>query len=286
MSKYLITADWHLREDQPECRTDDFKEAQISKLKQINALALEESAITLFAGDLFHTFKVEDSCKNLFAKHIPAMLGIPGNHDLKYHRMDNLDQSSFSVLCNYGRIIDPKEGVIDTLDYGSLEAQKNSNANILMMHYFTFPDKPPFPGCNTLSAKELLIKFPQYKLIIIGDNHTTFVVEYEGRILVSPGSLTRFCADQVNHKPCVFIYDTAKHELKQRFLYVADNVITREHIDKKQEKESRFEALIQTVNISEQLDTISIDKSIDDYILNNNVSKKVQEFLIKAKEIK
>ena len=38
----ILTADWHLREDQPVCRTDDFWKAQWAKIDFINDLAEHE----------------------------------------------------------------------------------------------------------------------------------------------------------------------------------------------------------------------------------------------------
>ena len=47
---------------------------------------------------------------------------------------------------------------------------------------------PPFPGATGGNAINILKKYPQFDLIVTGDNHQSFSVEYEGRLLVNTGT--------------------------------------------------------------------------------------------------
>lgn len=56
-----------------------------------------------------------------------------------------------------------------------------------------------FPG---KTARDFLAKYG-YDLIISGDNHLTFIEEYQGRILVNTGSLVRLSIDQKGRQPVI-----------------------------------------------------------------------------------
>ena len=53
----ILTSDWHLRESTPECRTDDFWEAQWKKIDFIKELSEKHGAFVFVAGDIFHHWK-------------------------------------------------------------------------------------------------------------------------------------------------------------------------------------------------------------------------------------
>ena len=53
----ILTADWHLRDDVPVCRTDDYWAAQWTKIEFIVDLANEYDCPIYNAGDIFHKWK-------------------------------------------------------------------------------------------------------------------------------------------------------------------------------------------------------------------------------------
>jgi DNA repair exonuclease SbcCD nuclease subunit len=124
-----------------------------------------------------------------------------------------------------------------------------SYRRILVWHKMNYKGKAPWPGCTDPSALKLLKKYPQYDLILTGDNHKTFTEEYEGRRLVNPGSLMRMDADQVEHRPCVFLWYAEDNSIKQVFIPIEENVISREHIDQVKERNGRLDAFIKRLDL-------------------------------------
>ena len=59
---------------------------------------------------------------------------------------------------------------------------------VLVWHHMTYITKP-FPGVTGGNAGGILRKYPEYDLIVTGDNHVSFTTEYEGKRLVNPGIL-------------------------------------------------------------------------------------------------
>jgi DNA repair exonuclease SbcCD nuclease subunit len=84
-------------------------------------------------------------------------------------------------------------------------------------------DGPLFSGHLEFVTARNFLKMHDYDLVLSGDNHKTFVEEYEGKILVNPGTMMRKTITDKDHKPCFFIFDTDTKELKQYFLKVQKN---------------------------------------------------------------
>jgi DNA repair exonuclease SbcCD nuclease subunit len=152
---------------------------------------------------------------------------------------------------------------------------------ILVWHVMTWKGKLPWPGAVITSAHELLEKYEQFDLILTGHNHKTFVEEVDGRLLVNPGSLTRHDADQEDHKPCVFLWCTETNEVEQVFLPIEQNVISREHIEHKNEHDERISAFVERLNTS-QLQGFDFKKNLEAFEKSNKVRKSVMDIVWKA----
>ncbi|MCK5344265.1 MAG: metallophosphoesterase, partial [Candidatus Heimdallarchaeota archaeon] len=58
--KYILTADWHIRDTTPRCRTDNYWMKQWNKINQVLQIAQEEDAVVLIAGDVFDKPRVSN----------------------------------------------------------------------------------------------------------------------------------------------------------------------------------------------------------------------------------
>lgn len=104
----ILTADWHLRDTQPICRTDDFWESQWIKAYYISAIQKRYKCPVIHAGDLFHTWKTSPyllSASIAFFSQLelgdeegPAFLTVYGNHDLPQHSMELAQRSGMHTL--------------------------------------------------------------------------------------------------------------------------------------------------------------------------------------------
>lgn len=292
----LITADWHLRNTVPECRTDDFITVQRNKLKEIDSIAGEYNSTIVFAGDLFHKWNPAfDTVIDFIQTMNHPFIGIPGNHDLQYHSMNNLGKSGISFVQAMGSLtLIPEDMPIqrrkgDFLHIISLglnnlktEYRRKDGLNMGVAHIMTWHGVLPFPGCQIPSATAILKALPQFDLIITGDNHSTFTAEYKGRVLINPGSITRQSADQIDHKPCVFIYDLEKKTFKKVFLSISDDAVSRMHIDVREERESRFDSFVQS--LKEDNTHVDFMKNLDQTLQSNEVPEGIKKYINMAKE--
>ena len=284
----LLTSDWHIRADTPQSRTDDFTAAMWRKVQFINDLANEHDIPILIAGDLGHRPQWPNWLIEKFMSIISdiEIIAIAGQHDLPGHNLEAIPQSGFGVLKRAGYIINTmpiwKYDWVTGFPYGTKITKTDSS--VAMTHQMVIEDKPYWPGQVASSAKSLLKKFPNYKLILSGDNHTSFVIEHEGRLLVNPGSMMRSTADQIDHRPRVYLWEAKSNSIEAVYLPIEQGVIDRSHIDTKKEKDARIEAY--TARLSERYEVgLSYEENLKAYFGENRTRKPIKDRIWEACEI-
>jgi len=297
----ILTADWHIRPTAPVCRTDDFLAAMWKKVEFVLDLAVEHCCPILMAGDIglksqWPNWLLEEFIRKVSQKEIWGFYAIPGQHDLPNHQLNQWREAAIGVLHEAKSVIflgtdgdGESEGImlgekkafnIYFFPYG-IEIKNPSDKNDLV--------SPPIAIAHTLvterapeefltdkarSAISLLQKFPEYNLILTGDNHKSFVVEHEGRLLVNPGSLMRTAADQVDHKPRVYLWYAQENRVEPIYLPIEEGVISRDHIDNEEEKDQRIQAYIN--RLSEEVEIgLSFEGNLEAYFRQNRIRKPV-----------
>lgn len=261
--RILATADWHLQATKPPCRTDDFFTVQEQTLDVLAQEADEHPVdMVVVAGDVFPHMTVPDWLKRMVAYKFRNVLveGVVGNHDVDFHRVDYLPRSSLGVLDSAGVIkcsgnLDDT-GVIYKLHCDGVWTGVPNSADIVLAHQFVYKKTPPFPGAEE-SGYEVrrLPKGP--RLIISGDNHQSFTFKSKSRLIVNPGCITRQRSDMADHVPKAYIINVPLDEdvrpeiIETITLPDTADVITREHIEEKEEKEQRFVTLTEKLNETE-----------------------------------
>lgn len=281
---FMVFSDLHLRDSLPMSRTDDYLAAQFSKIRQIRKWWEEnETPYILAGGDIFHHWKSSPWVIREAIDILPIIdVAVAGQHDLPKHNVDLISQSSIDVLCAARKIkhlciCTPRkidELLISGFSYGQ-EIVGDEKSDIVIAHVMVSESNVKYPY-ETTPAKTLLKKFPNAKLILTGDNHSTFIEEYKGRVLINPGSVMRMTADQGDHKPCFFEVTIHKDNIywKQHFLKIEDNVLTREHIVKVEMREKRVEAFIKYLKKSFDVG-LSFEDNLKKFFAENNINKKL-----------
>ena len=261
----ILTADMHIRSDTPICRTDNLVDVQFEKLRFIFELSNKLNVPILCAGDIGdkHQWKNWLLCRFIelvFDINLSnSIFAIPGQHDLPQHNLELWKKAGIGVL-HEARVIDVL-GVdgqnkisgdnfsIYPFPYGvdmrSFDLGESDKPCIAMTHQFVIESVAENKWQESYSkAKALLKKYPCYDVILSGDNHKPFVVEYEGRKLVNPGSMMRTTAAQIKHKPRVYIlYDDMSVEAK--FISIEDGVVVRDHIvEVDNERDERIDSYV------------------------------------------
>jgi DNA repair exonuclease SbcCD nuclease subunit len=276
----LLCADNHIRFDIPICRTDDYLEAQRRKLSYIAMLARKYNIPIFNAGDLFDKGNTsrfwEVQAINIF-RGIQLYI-IPGNHDLIGHSFENFHNSSIGVInAAFEKMNDVLVSHPDFKYSGALEWK---NKKIAIIHEYVQVPKNRNDKIQGYSTKEIFNKLADYDLILIGDNHITFTVKNKetGQLLVNPGSMMRMTADQINHKPCVFLWCAETNTVEQVFLPIEEDVIDVSHIDIQKAKEDRTNAFIERMNHEYEL-SLSFQGNMQEHLKVNKVRPAVENII-------
>jgi DNA repair exonuclease SbcCD nuclease subunit len=282
----ILCADLHLREDTPICRIDDFQQAQWKKLMYIKTLQQQFDCPVLCSGDVFQHWKPSPYLLSKIIEHLPKnFYTVYGNHDMPQHNIELIQKSGIFTLEMAGSIsINIPKGM-QFLSYGTLPFTENSeffDDDILIWHKMTYHKELPYPGCKESSAIQLLKKYPRFNLIVTGDNHKPFVVNYRGRLLVNPGSMTRQRASET-HKPRVYLWYAKTNSVEPIYLPCEENVISREHIEIIEKRNKRIEAFIQSIDNDIEV-TINFEENLKRFEKKNNIRKTIMNIIYKAIE--
>jgi len=159
-NKLLLTSDWHIRYNNPICRIDNFFETQKKVLEQVSEIAKGNNAEIIIAGDIFNKAKPENSQEleillyDIFKD--DYIYFIAGQHDLLFHKIENMDKGSIGVLRNYSNWDNNSIG-FNHFNYNqeikdNLEEDK---IKICILHKYIAEKELPFFIKNGLTAKEL-----------------------------------------------------------------------------------------------------------------------------------
>jgi len=285
----ILTADWHLRDDQPPCRTDNFQEAQWIKVTQVAALQEEFDCPVLHAGDLFHHWKPSPFLISRAIECLPKeFYTVAGQHDLPNHNMKLFYKCGMNTLVqsetvkhipnggNFGQDV----GVAFRNSY--FERNGTIDRSVGILHRFVWDGKNvPWPDCKETTARKVLKENPQFDLIVTGDYHKPFTYEYKGRLLVNCGCLTRQVADYADHKPRVWLWNAEENKVKPHYLVAEKGVVSREHLQVKEERDKRIDAFIARLSNEWEV-SISFEENLKRFISSNRLRKSVVDLLIKA----
>lgn len=290
----ILCADLHLREDQPVCRTDNFWQTQKDKLAQIRSI--QESfkpniPSIICAGDIFHKWKASPRLLNMALENLPNdIIAIPGNHDLPAHNINRLEESGISVLSSADKIVLSSGGSLEhgwgynihCFPFGSefKSIQRKTKSNVAVIHYFTYKGRRPFPGA-TGGIGTVLKQLKGYDLIVCGDNHQPFTYKHNDTLFVNPGSLTRQTADQINHKPRVYLWYSDRNEVKPVYLDIDRSIVTRTHIEIDKERDRRIDAFVNRLNDDFEVG-LSFEHNLKSFLSANSIGRPVYQKVMEA----
>ncbi len=288
---YILCSDLHLREDTPICRKDNYWEAQWRKVDWLKALKEKHNCPILCSGDIFDNWDISPRLAAQAIRHLPEMVAIPGQHDLPSHNIDLKEKAGIAVLeaagaVNYSCLTGT---LLFSFPFGSKLLEVNSEAIfhksqmrcVALIHTLVLgPKDKNIPGTT---AKEIFRQMQGYDLIVCGDNHQSFVIEENGRLLVSPGSMMRMTADQIDHKPCVYLWYAKTNTVDPVYYPIKTEVVTREHIAVKEKEDERINNFTQRLQ-SGKIQGISFEKNVEKYIQKNKIDKLVEQDMFEAIE--
>jgi predicted phosphodiesterase len=277
--KFLVTSDTHFRDDKPRCRVDNFFETQQRKLRWLIEQVNEHECPLFIAGDIMDSGSATQRLENMlireFKKAKYPVYSIAGNHDVHYHSIKHLHNSTYWVLHQAGAIQHISDtDIITAFNYGE---EIQNGTGILMMHALVFENNPPPYLANAYKASDLLDKF-NYSIILSGDNHQSFYVEHNNKVLINGGGLFRTEYTQKYNCPTIYLYDGKVHAI-QVPVHVQD--VVQEYAINEKERDDRVLAFINRVQVSKEIGLSFID-NIDRSIKETNMRQPVVEIVHKA----
>lgn len=279
----ILTGDWHLREDTPVCRTDDFQVAQWKKVKLIAELQQKYNCPVIHSGDLFHHWKPSPWLLTKTMEYLPQQFHtIYGNHDLPQHNIELENKTGIFALQTAGRLT-----VLGGVHWGEDPGLSNfpsihiNGREVLVYHVMTYQGKKPWPGCTDPMGATLLRKYPEYDLILTGHNHKPFVETHQDRLLVNPGSIMRQFSDQVDHRPRVYLYNAKSNTAEPYYLPITEGVVTREHIQTEEQRNNRIEAFITRLN-NDWESSLSYEANLENFFSANQIRQSVKDIIYKT----
>lgn len=299
----ILTGDWHLRSTIPICRKDDFINTMIGKVNFILNLSKNYGVPILIPGDVGHISEWSNSLLyliiNLLKKYymvVPPII-IPGQHDLPHHILNDWKHSGLGVLSaskcisllisrmNTFRINVKYEIpiVIYPYPYGvELDHPVNhtNQFKIALMHKMVIKNKPLWKGQKDYNvAKSLLREFPEFNLIVTGDNHIPFTETHNERLLVNCGSLMRTTIEQKNYRPRVYLWYAETNTVKEVFIPIKQDVF--KPIDEIIEIDKNTEIFVKALKKNYDIN-ISFEENMKKCLNKNPVSLKVRRKIHKA----
>ena len=279
----ILTSDWHVREDKPVARTDDFWETQWKKIRFITKLQARYKVPVLHAGDLFNTWKVSPYLLTTLKRFIPNdFITIYGNHDLPRHSLSDEMVVKSAV---YNMIINHTVKLQEGRHYGQERDDKRQvfelgGRKILMWHVMAV-DKPlPFYLEETYLPKDIVRAYPDVDLIITGHNHKTFYKQIGNQLVVNPGAIFRLRSSDVDLTPTVYLYYAQSNTVEPVIIPHEKDVITRKHLERKEEKDKRFDVFIEAMKADKNKTyTIDFVENLKRYMAENNLNSEVRQLI-------
>ncbi len=296
--KLILSADWHLRDDTPQCRErDEYLAAQERKLKFIRNLCEENGATLLIAGDVFDNWKPSPWLISLALRHIPTgTVVVAGQHDLPQHNLAEVGKTGLQTLAEAGAVVILSGGLRHVLEHSNTclgtvygwafgeepkePPETDDQVKILMWHRLFCQNKQPWPGAEAISISAMKKRFEGYDLDIVltGDNHQQFC----DNGFVNPGSLMRMSSDQAEFEPAVFGW-SEDGTVTRIPLPIEKGVVkaTTSNSKAKESRDKRMEAYIKRAGQQFE-DRLSFDKNLERHFKQNKERDGVEKITWKA----
>lgn len=283
----IFCSDLHIRGDVPAERIDDYLSAQERKLDFIFSLAKKHNVPVFVAGDFgnkahWKNWLLSKIIRKIkFSTEKPNIYTILGQHDLPHHNLKLADESGSWVLSSAGAIsiipsvyapINFNKFTIFPFHYGEdLIRCKAERRSVALIHKYIYSGKGAewerAVGC---SAKSLMKKFPHYDVIVSGDNHSPFVIEQKGRLLINSGSMMRMTAGQIDHRPRVYLWYADENKVESIYLPIKQEVFNQETIIEEKVKKKNIEAFVKSIKGKDKYElTIRFDRNIKNCLERN-----------------
>jgi hypothetical protein len=296
---FIAVSDFHLCDSSPVCRTDDVFETSLKKLRFIVDYSKELGCPILDAGDLFHKWKVSNRFLNEVIEILKdvSYVTVPGNHDLKYHNLSNIKDTSLGILKAAGSVQfeESPENYISLeiggsryirvhcfpwgcdLDY---EAEyKDHFINIALMHRPISLKKVAHVKTNSAKKIQSRMAAQGFPIVISGDYHIPLTLRGSsatGELLVNGGGVMRLNADEIDKKP-VFYKVCVETMTATPVEFPIEDCISRTHISRREDLENGNLDYIEIISSQKSNNkTLDFEKELEEVMYEHDATEEVK----------
>lgn len=221
MIKLLVTTDWHLRETNPFSRKDNFLSSQSKKVEWICSTAnkLNVNAV-IVAGDIFDAHTAPYSLVSHYIEILRELkcpfLTVFGQHDLRYHSYKNYKNTPLHTLSKAikGTLLsDDTYSILNNIAIKGCSWKQpyptvvDNMINIMVIHKLITENGPAWPGHVNYTTGTDILKETTFDIILSGDFHQSFSVDYKERLLINAGPVSRLNSDTKEYQPRVALIE-------------------------------------------------------------------------------
>jgi len=285
MPRLVWSSDWHLVDTIPRCRLDEDWYGFLDRImKFIVKTANDKNAILGIGGDLFgrRSPNISSYLLSMFIKNVLQVKKgtriLAGNHDEYFHNFDYISKTSFGVLDAFIKGSDNNDKLSYIDDLGTWlnfnEDIVNPGREIVFIHRLVFNSiKNVPPNVQASTAQDLLNEFPKAKMILTGDNHTSFIYKKNGRMVINPGSIYRGDVSQKDIVPTIYYIDTEKEIVEEIKIPDNEKMVEDSYIIERDMKENRISAFVEKLRNNESVNLDFLENIENGLLANKKLSK-------------
>lgn len=214
----IACSDLHLTLNPPLARAKepDWLFAQARQLTQLHQLAIKHNVPILCAGDIFDRWNCPVALTNWALDHLPPMIAIPGQHDLPYHQLEAIQNSSYWNLVKHGLIQNLIPGkalwekeklMIQGFPWGTeltpCPFESAGKIHIALVHKYIWIDGHSYSTASEDSkvTKGIWDALKGWDIVIFGDNHKGFQITKGKQTIFNCGGFQRRKSDEIDYQP-------------------------------------------------------------------------------------
>ena len=257
--KFAVLSDLHAQYENPVARLDDYFDTLIRKLRWVRETIGRDTPL-IIAGDIWDVGKP----RNFLKMHGPMCDALKnchtiyGNHDASFHSAQYLPETAYASIdrvlgCHLDKVRPMGDFELHPFNFGTEIQHEDAVYDLPMIavsHQFVYQKKLPFD--KGVSALYLLTEFPEYAIIITGDNHQHFIEEYDGRVLINNGSLMRMTSAQIDYQPVVTVWEDGVFTTIP--IPVNKDAVTDKHITFANDRGSAHDAMLAYIELVKNAD--------------------------------
>jgi hypothetical protein len=252
----IVCSDLHLQITPPRCRTENEEQWLAYQRKMLQFLvstANEHDTDLYIAGDITDKAITSPLITTMFINEMNKLKGLcyimPGNHCLPNHSLLEMDKANYGIL----NAIAGGEGKIKTIDqsgyayvpYGKTEWLGRKHPKILFVHRLVFESEATMPpSTEAITTAQLLDLYPEPRIMVTGDNHSTFVCVVGDRVHINCGCTTKRTIDFQDKDLAIYMINADIWDVRM-IKIPDDSILVRDaHVEAQKENEEKFKALV------------------------------------------